>query len=101
MATVTVAELARRRKTCVDVGGRAIALFLLDDGTVAALADTCIHQGRPLSRGILLRGRVVCPGHGWAYDPQTGIPDGHDGRQPVHDVEIVDGVVHVDPTPRA
>lgn len=43
-------------------------------GRVAAFDDVCPHQGSPLSTGWLWDGLVVCPWHGWAYDPHTGAP---------------------------
>jgi nitrite reductase/ring-hydroxylating ferredoxin subunit len=99
VAVAPLRELQRRKKKLVEVEGRAIALFLVGD-RVFALDDTCVHKGRSLSRGTLWKGKVVCPGHQWSFDPETGRPDDQDGCQPVHDVLVVDGVVHVDPSPR-
>lgn len=99
VATVPLADLERRKKTRVDVGGRAVALFLVGD-RVFALDDVCVHKGRSLSRGVLWRGKVVCPAHQWTFDPETGEADDRDDCQPVHDVRIVDDVVHVSAVPR-
>jgi nitrite reductase/ring-hydroxylating ferredoxin subunit len=37
--------------------------------------NVCAHRGGPLGQGVILDGKVVCPWHGWMYDPKTGIPD--------------------------
>jgi nitrite reductase/ring-hydroxylating ferredoxin subunit len=99
VAVAPLAELQRRKKKQVEVAGRSIALFLVG-GRVFAFDDACIHKGRSLSRGTVWKGKVVCPGHQWMFDPETGRPDGQDGCQPVHAVRVVDGVVHVDSRPR-
>jgi len=41
-------------------------------GVCSALDNVCIHRGGPLGQGVVLDGKVICPWHGWAYDPQTG-----------------------------
>jgi len=99
VAVAPLAELQRRKKKQVDVAGTAVALFLVGD-RVFAFADACVHKGRSLARGTVWKGRVVCPGHQWMFDPETGRADGQEDCQPVHDVRVVDGVIHVDPRPR-
>jgi nitrite reductase (NADH) small subunit len=41
-------------------------------GRFAALDDVCPHQGASLSEGTIEAGRIVCPWHGWSFDPNTG-----------------------------
>lgn len=41
-------------------------------GRLAALDNVCPHRGGQLGLGVVLDGKVICPWHGWAYDPQTG-----------------------------
>ena len=41
-------------------------------GTITAMDNVCLHRGGPLGQGIIDSGKVVCPWHGWQYDPQTG-----------------------------
>lgn len=48
----------------------------------SALDNVCAHRGGPLGQGVILEGKVVCPWHGWMYDPKTGVPD-VDPRFPV------------------
>ena len=92
-------ELARRRRKEVSVAGRPIALFLVD-GEVYALDDICIHQERSLSKGTLLNGRVICPGHQWKFDPRTGQPEDQDGCLATYAVQVTEeGAVRLDPNP--
>lgn len=41
-------------------------------GQLAALNNECPHRGGPLAEGTIENGRVVCPWHGWSFDPKTG-----------------------------
>jgi nitrite reductase (NADH) small subunit len=42
------------------------------NGVYSAMDNVCLHQGGPLGQGTIENGKVVCPWHGWAYDPKTG-----------------------------
>ena len=42
------------------------------DGEYHALSGTCSHSRFPLWAGRIREGRLVCPGHGWQFDPRTG-----------------------------
>jgi nitrite reductase/ring-hydroxylating ferredoxin subunit len=44
------------------------------EGTLCALDNVCVHRGGPLGQGVIVDGAVVCPWHGWMYNPQTGEP---------------------------
>lgn len=94
-AVANVSELRSRKKKAVDVAGTPVALFYVNE-KVYALNDICIHEKRQLSKGALLFGKVICPGHQWKFDPATGEPDGQEGCQPTYDVKIDDdGMIHV------
>jgi nitrite reductase/ring-hydroxylating ferredoxin subunit len=54
-----------------DLGGKLICVANVG-GTMAAMDGICLHRGGPLGTGVVLDGKVVCPWHGWAWDPQTG-----------------------------
>ena len=41
-------------------------------GTITAMDNVCLHRGGPLGQGLIDKGKVVCPWHGWAWDPRTG-----------------------------
>jgi nitrite reductase (NADH) small subunit len=42
------------------------------NGSYTAMDNVCLHQGGPLGQGMIENGKVVCPWHGWAWDPKTG-----------------------------
>src|SRR5919106_4163345 len=48
------------------------------------------------SKGVILNGRIVCPGHQWAYDLTSGYCKERDRYQPTYRVDVVDGRVLVD-----
>ena len=55
----------------VDVQGKSIALFNVDD-QFFALDNTCTHRGGSLAEGELSGYQVTCPLHGATFDIQTG-----------------------------
>jgi 3-phenylpropionate/trans-cinnamate dioxygenase ferredoxin subunit len=78
---------------------RAVALFHVD-GRIVAVDDACPHHGASLAEGPV-RGSVVrCPWHDWSFDLATGRCGDAPVRLSVHDVEEVDGVLHVHVAPR-
>jgi nitrite reductase (NADH) small subunit len=42
------------------------------NGTISAMDNVCLHRGGPLGQGTIEGGKVVCPWHGWHWDPKTG-----------------------------
>jgi nitrite reductase (NADH) small subunit len=57
-------------------GGVPVAIWNVE-GHLHALSDVCPHRGFVLSEGAVLRGRdgplsIVCPGHNWRFDVDTG-----------------------------
>jgi nitrite reductase/ring-hydroxylating ferredoxin subunit len=34
--------------------------------------NVCLHRGGPLGQGTIEGSKLVCPWHGWQWDPQTG-----------------------------
>lgn len=92
-------ELRRRKKLMVTAGEEQIALFFVDD-EVFALRDICIHKERNLSKGLIFQGQVICPGHQWAFDLNTGWNDEWGRCQPYYDVKVEDDKVFVRPEQR-
>lgn len=99
VAAAALTDLQRRKKTLVKVEGEDVALFLVGD-RVFALHDTCIHEQRSLSKGAILRGRVVCPGHQWQFDLETGWVEDQERCQPTYDVKVEGETVFVNPARR-
>ena len=51
--------------------GRSLAVSNIE-GDLFAIDNVCTHDDGPLGEGRLLRGRVICPRHGAAFDARTG-----------------------------
>lgn len=99
---IKVAELAvlrRRKRLKVTIGELQIALFCLGD-EVFALNDICIHKGSSLSQGVIFKGKVICPGHQWAFDIRTGWVDEWARCQPVFPVKLEEQAVYVKAEPK-
>lgn len=92
--TVPVEDLRRRRKLKVETDQGELALFWHDD-CPHALANICVHRDRELVNGTLFDGRVVCPGHQWAFDLESGYCRERERTQPVFPTRVTDGVVEV------
>lgn len=42
------------------------------DGKLSAMDNVCPHRGGPLADGVVMDGKIICPWHGWQFDPKTG-----------------------------
>lgn len=96
----TLRELGRRRKLRVEIDDTAIALFAAGD-RIYAFADLCVHQDRSLVKGTILHGRVICPGHQWQFDLETGYEADQDLCQPTYDVRLDGDTIYVNLAARA
>ena len=80
---------------CIELEGRRYAVFR-HEGRVHVLDDACPHMGASLGDGVLSRGEVTCPWHGWHFDLASGRNgDGLDACVAVHAARVVDGRVEV------
>ena len=79
--------------TVVQAGHFAIALSRTENGW-GAIANRCPHQGGPLGEGLIENCWLICPWHGWEYDPVSGeTPGPFDDKVDSYDVEErADGV---------
>jgi nitrite reductase (NADH) small subunit len=41
-------------------------------GAISAMDNVCLHRGGPLGQGMIEGNKLVCPWHGWQWDPKTG-----------------------------
>jgi nitrite reductase (NADH) small subunit len=92
----SVAEVARRRKLVVSHEDAPPIVVLAHDGRFFALDNICIHKQRELVRGVILRDRIVCPGHQWSFDLGTGWEEKMGRCQPTYDVRVNGDRVEVD-----
>ena len=61
--------------TTVIAADRAVAITRTEHG-FGALDNRCPHQGGPLGDGQIEDGCLICPWHGYEYDPHAGFPPG-------------------------
>ena len=96
----TTADLrAARNKLVVTVGDTDI-LVLGHEDAVYAFANKCAHRDRELHKGVVLNGRLICPGHQWAFALGTGWEAIKETCQPVYDVQVTDDRISVSREPR-
>ncbi|MFT3699031.1 MAG: Rieske (2Fe-2S) protein [Kofleriaceae bacterium] len=83
----------------VQIGDVEIALGR-DGDRLFAVQRRCLHQGGDLANGIVARGHVVCPHHGWRFSTTTGC---HDTASDVclirYAVRVTGDQIEIDPTP--
>ena len=90
-----VTMLSDDEVTVAKAGHHAVALSKTANGW-GAIANRCPHQGGPLGEGMIEGCWLICPWHGWEYDPQTGdTPGPFDDKVPSYSVEIKDDRVFV------
>ena len=67
------------------------------NGVISAMDNVCLHMGGPLGQGYIEGNKVVCPWHGWEYDPKTG-EVAHDPKSKlsVYNIKIENGDVMVE-----
>lgn len=79
-----------------EAGGKTICVANVN-GAITAIDSVCLHMGGPLGEGCIEAGRVVCPWHGWEYDPATGqLGDDPKTRLAVYPIKIENGDVLVE-----
>jgi nitrite reductase/ring-hydroxylating ferredoxin subunit/DMSO/TMAO reductase YedYZ heme-binding membrane subunit len=94
-----VSQIPDKRARIVCAGGERIAVFKYD-GRLSAISNVCQHQNGPLGEGKIVGGCVVCPWHGYEYQPATGAaPPPFTEAVPTFRVRIQDGRVQIDPRP--
>ncbi|WP_110241499.1 aromatic ring-hydroxylating oxygenase subunit alpha [Nocardioides gilvus] len=79
----------------VKVLGQQLVLYRKgSDNSVVAMSDLCVHRGAALSDGEVKGDCVVCPYHGWEYEP-----DGAVSRIPAHPDKGIPRKARVDSYP--
>jgi nitrite reductase (NADH) small subunit len=66
------------------------------NGEISAMDNVCLHRGGPLGEGVIENGKVVCPWHGWEWDPKTGEAQAPGAKIAVYAVRIDGGEVLID-----
>ena len=68
----TKSELPEENEAREFTVGEKVICIANVDGTCSAMDNVCLHRGGPLGQGVVDGGKVICPWHGWAWDPKTG-----------------------------
>ena len=91
-----VDDVTKLRKVVVadELGNDLVVIA--HEGEFYALLNICIHKQRELSKGVVLNGRLVCPGHQWAFELDSGWESVKQRCQPTYPVRVQDGIVQVD-----
>ena len=75
MALIRIADRAelpqRNQAREFAVGERTICVANVN-GVINAMDNVCLHRGGPLGQGTIEHGKLVCPWHGWQFDPTSG-----------------------------
>ena len=53
------------------VGDKMICVANVN-GKYSAMDNVCTHRGGPIGQGVVMGDKIVCPWHGWVWDPATG-----------------------------
>jgi phenylpropionate dioxygenase-like ring-hydroxylating dioxygenase large terminal subunit len=65
-------EITGEKPFRAQVFGLPFVAFRDGAGTACVVADTCVHRGGALHKGLIKNGNIACPYHGWQF--------GGDGR---------------------
>ena len=67
------------------------------DGKISAMDNVCLHRGGPLGQGVIDEGKLVCPWHGWTFDPGTGEAlHNRAAKVPVYSIKVENGDVLIE-----
>jgi 3-phenylpropionate/trans-cinnamate dioxygenase ferredoxin subunit len=96
-------EIAIATAISANIDGRQIAIVHGEDSEFYAIYDECSHASIPLSEGEVEGCTLECWLHGSRFDLRTGNPTGLPATVPVpvYPVEIRDGFIFVNPTPKS
>jgi len=66
------------------------------NGIISATDNVCLHRGGPLGQGAIEKNKLVCPWHGWQWDPKTGeATHNPNAKIAVYPIQLEDGDVMV------
>lgn len=98
-AVAKVGEIRKGDVRAVVVEGVEIVVGL-DGDRYFATQRQCVHQGGDLSEGIVSRGHLICPNHGWRFSTATGrAPESPEFCLVRYAVRVNGDAIEVDPRP--
>jgi len=99
VTVATVGQLAPGDVIAIEVAGRSLVLYRDGDRYYAA-QRRCLHQGGDLADGIVSRGYLICPVHGWRFHTATGALDASpETCLATYAVRVAGTEIQVDPMP--
>jgi nitrite reductase (NADH) small subunit len=79
-----------------ELGDKTICVANVN-GTITAIDNVCLHMGGPLGQGYIEGEKIVCPWHGWEYDPKTGqLSDDPKSKLGVYPIKTENGDVLIE-----
>ena len=94
-----VEEIPESRARTICLAGERVAIVRYDN-RISAVSNVCRHQNGPLGEGKVVGGCLVCPWHGYEYEPASGrAPAPFTEKLPTFSVRVAGGRVLVDPRP--
>lgn len=98
-AVAQVGDVRKGDVIAIAVDGVDLVLGL-DGDRYFAVQRRCVHRGGDLAEGIVARGHVVCPQHGWRFSTETGrAPESSEYCLVRYAVRLVGDTIEVDPHP--
>ena len=70
-AVAELGDVKRGDVIAVTAGGLDLVVGL-DGERYFATQRRCVHRGGDLADGIVSRGHLICPQHGWRFSTETG-----------------------------
>ena len=96
LAAGSVDEVKKKKKVVVQTEEGTKILVIAHNDNFFAMDNLCIHREREMHTGVILKDKLVCPGHQWAFDLRTGWESVKEQGQPTYAVRVNDGTVEVD-----
>ena len=79
-----------------ELAGKTICVANVN-GTISAMDNVCLHMGGPLGQGVIEGNKLVCPWHGWEYDPISGqLSDDPASKLTIYPLRIENGEVMIE-----
>lgn len=93
------ADIEESRAKMLLANGENIAVFR-NGKELSALSNVCKHQNGPLGEGRIVNGCIVCPWHGYEYQPADGCsPPPFTEKVSTYQLKLKGDEVWVDPRP--
>ncbi len=97
---VPLTKLKRGKPICVEHKGVPYCVVKTSDGEIRSFVSVCTHENLAMFPPETRKGKLICPFHDAAFDADTGrlakSSPKKANRLPSVDVEIIDGLIHIE-----